>query len=62
MWLPEQDNPGTYRDFALLVLLPKADLPDTPPYIFLGAQFLWEYQVHLELENSSPFRGELIIP
>jgi hypothetical protein len=63
LWLPIEENPGEFREFSLLVLLPKEDLEDAPPYIFLGAQFLLEYQAQVHLDCSAASNpGQLVIP
>ncbi len=53
IWLPVEDESRLYRDFSLLVLLPKNDPPDTPPYVFLGTQFLSEYRATLTCDCST---------
>jgi hypothetical protein len=51
------------RAFPLLVLLPKRDLEDAPPFIHLGTQFLLEYKAALHLDCSATDQpGKLIIP
>lgn len=63
LWLPSDDEPGVYRDFSLLALLPREELEDAPPFIHLGAQFLLEYQVQIQLDWSSLHSvGKLLIP
>lgn len=62
-WLPVE---GTllHRPFALLVLLPRQDTPDAPPYALLGVQFLIEYEVTVSLVCSQGGygAGRLAIP
>jgi hypothetical protein len=62
LWLPIQENPGAFRSFSLLALLPQQELPDAPPYVYLGAQFLLEHQVQVALDGASPVSGRLVIP
>jgi len=66
LWLPIAEDSGLHRDFSLLVLLPKEDLPDAPPFIHLGTQFLMEYcaQVFLDCSSGNPAAssGQLLIP
>jgi hypothetical protein len=62
LWLPVQDYPHPYREFSLLVLLPRADLKDAPPFIYLGTQFLLEYQARLMIDASALNPGRLMIP
>jgi hypothetical protein len=66
MWLPNQSNLGLLEPFPLLVLLPQRDLPDAPPFVMLGAQFLMEYRVRVELDCAlipgAPRCGQLMIP
>jgi hypothetical protein len=52
-----------HRDFSVLALLPKHDVADIPPYIFLGTQFLFEYRAELVLGCSAEIpAGRLVIP
>ncbi len=62
VWLPVEENPGQYRDFSLVVLLPKRDVDGAPPFIHLGTQFLLEYQAKVILDGSPSRSGQLIIP
>jgi hypothetical protein len=63
LWLPVHEEPGRYREFSLLVLLPRQDLEGAPPYIHLGTQFLLEYRARVVLDCSSAvIPGHLIIP
>jgi hypothetical protein len=62
IWLPVEETPGLYRDFSLLVLLPKRDLPDAPPFIHLGMQFLVEYGGQVTVDGSGPGTGRLVLP
>ncbi len=66
VWLPEEGGPTLFRDLSLLALVPNSDLPDAPPYIHLGAQFLLEYRarVFLDCTAGTPgsSSGQLIIP
>jgi hypothetical protein len=66
VWLPVEENPGQYRDFSLLALLPRDDLTDAPPFAHLGVQFLLEYQAQLLLDCSSgapgSVNGKIVIP
>jgi len=54
------------RPFSLLVLLPRRDPPEELPYVYLGIQFLIEYNARLELDCSAgdprSCTGQLIIP
>lgn len=59
LWLPIQAGQTPYREFSLLVLLPRDDPEDAPPFIHLGAQFLVEYQAHVFLDGAP---GRLVIP
>ncbi|MHB1426295.1 MAG: hypothetical protein ACYC3I_24280 [Gemmataceae bacterium] len=47
MRLPIQETPGQYRPLSLLTLLPQQDVPDAPPFIQLGVQFLLEHRVEV---------------
>jgi hypothetical protein len=61
VWLPILDPLGSYRSLPILVLLPQEDLPDAPPFIHLGAQFLLEHHVQVVLDEGE--RGDrLVIP
>jgi hypothetical protein len=51
----------TPRPFQLLALLPARDLDDTPPFIRLGAEFVYANRASVEL-LTSPFEGRLVIP
>jgi hypothetical protein len=63
LWLPIEENPGEYREFALLALLPKHDVEDAPPYIHLGMQFLLEQKGQVFLDCSTPAaEGRLALP
>jgi hypothetical protein len=63
LWLPVEDGPDLYRDLSLLVLLPREDLEDAPPFIYLGTQFLLEHRAQVFLDCSSATnQGRLIIP
>jgi hypothetical protein len=63
MWLPVEHQSPIYRDFSLLALLPKKDVADTPPFIFLGTQFLAEYDARVILDCTSDIPiGQLVIP
>jgi hypothetical protein len=53
VWLPVQEVVGSYRSFSILVLLPKDDLQDAPPFIHVGAQFLLEHQARVMLDGGS---------
>src|SRR3712207_260841 len=50
LWLPIEQNLGQFRDFSLLALLPRDEVPDAPPFIHLGMQFLLEYRGQLHLD------------
>ncbi|HKB40237.1 MAG TPA: hypothetical protein VKD72_27655 [Gemmataceae bacterium] len=54
------------RPFSLLVLLPRQDPPEELPYVYLGIQFLIEYNARIELDCSSgdphSCTGQLLIP
>jgi hypothetical protein len=63
LWLPIEENPGAYHQFSLLVLLPRDELEDAPPFVHLGTQFLLEYQAQVVLDSSSLSNtGRLVIP
>ena len=62
IWLPVEATPRIYRNLSLLVLLPKDDLPDAPPFVHLGTQFLMEYQTQILLNCGPATTGELHIP
>jgi hypothetical protein len=63
LWLPVRENPGEYRPLSLLALLPKKDLEDAAPFVYLGAQFLVEHHVQVNLDCSSTTAfGQLVIP
>jgi hypothetical protein len=62
LWLPVLENPGQYRSFSVLVLLPQQEVVDTPPYIRIGIQFLMEYQIQVVLEGDSSGSSRLLIP
>jgi hypothetical protein len=63
LWLPITEEPGRFREFSLLALLPRDEPEDAPPFVHLGAQFLLEHRARLVLDCSSASRpGRLIIP
>lgn len=63
MWLPSEEIPGQMRPFSLLTLFPQQDVPDAPPFIQLGVQFLLEYQVQVVLDETGTGGGNrLLIP
>jgi hypothetical protein len=63
VWLPVENGLTLYREFSMLVLLPKNDLEEAAPFIHLGAQFLLESQAQLVLDVSSASNfGQLVIP
>jgi hypothetical protein len=63
LWLPIQENPGEYREFSLLVLLPQRELKDAPPFIHLGTQSLLEYGAQVFIDGSSiSLPGKISIP
>jgi hypothetical protein len=63
IWLPIEENAGELREFEILVLLPKRELDEAPPFIHLGTQFLLEYHSQVVLDGSSPTTpGRLVIP
>jgi hypothetical protein len=63
IWLPIEEDTSTHRNFSILALLPKHDVADVPPYIFLGTQFLFEYRAELLLGCSTETpTGRLVIP
>jgi hypothetical protein len=53
LWLPVQGN-LPHRLFSVLVLLPRQDPPEVLPYVYLGVQFLLEYEVTVTLDCSQP--------
>ena len=62
LWLPIHETPGQFRTFSLLTLLPQQDVPDAPPFIQLGAQFLLEYHIRVVLDGAKPDSTCLVIP
>jgi hypothetical protein len=63
LWLPVEENPGEYREFALLALFPKQDVEDAPPYVHLGMQFLLKQKGQVFLDCSTPAtEGRLVLP
>lgn len=62
MWLPTQETPGSFHPFPLLSLFPQQDIPDAPPFIQLGVQFLLEYQVQVVLNETVTGGHRLVIP
>jgi hypothetical protein len=63
IWLPVWESPGTYREFSLLALLPRAELDDSAPLLQLGTQFLLEHRAQVVLGCTSPRQpGKLLIP
>lgn len=62
VWLPIQETPGQSRPFSLLALLPQQDVPDAPPFIQLGVQFLLEYRIQVVLNEGGTAGNRLIIP
>jgi hypothetical protein len=63
IWLPLEDGPSLYRELPLLVLLPREDLEDAPPFIYLGMQFVLEHRAQVILDGTSPGNhGRLIVP
>jgi hypothetical protein len=63
MWLPSEETPGQKRSFSLLAMFPQQDVPDAPPFIQLGVQFLLEYQVQVVLNETGTGGGNrLVIP
>ncbi len=66
MWLHVQEHPGIPQPFDILALLPQTDVPDAPPLIHLGAQFLREFRVQVRLDSTQLVAGQscgaLVIP
>ncbi len=62
MRLPSQEAPRQFRPFSLLTLFPQQDVPDAPPFIQLGVQFLLEYQVQVVLNETATGSNRLVIP
>jgi hypothetical protein len=62
LWLAQQDNPGQYRSFSLLTLIPQTEPIDAPPFIHLGAQFLLQYQVQVSLDANPTGKSQMVIP
>jgi hypothetical protein len=62
LWLPIQEAPGQFHSFSLLALLPQQDVPDSPPFIQLGAQFLLEYHIQVVLNEIATGENRLVIP
>lgn len=62
LWIPIQEIPGHFRSFSLLTLFPQQDVPDTPPFVQLGAQFLLEHRVQVFLDGSAVGGNRLVIP
>jgi len=63
MWLPTQETSGQMPSFSLLALFPQQDVPDTPPLIQLGVQFLLEHKVQVVLNETGTGGGNrLVIP
>lgn len=63
LWLPTQETPGQMRPFSLLTLFPQQDVPDAPPFIQLGVQFLLEYKAQVVLNETGTGGGNrLVIP
>lgn len=63
MWLPCQETSGQPRPFSLLTLFPQQDIPDAPPFIQLGTQFLLEYKAQVILNETGTGGGNrLVIP
>jgi hypothetical protein len=62
LWLPIQETPGQFHSFSLLALLPQQDVPDAPPFIQLGVQFLLEYHVQVVLDETATGANRLVIP
>ena len=58
--LPVAGNPAP-RPFKLLALLPLGEVPDVPPFIRLGAEFLQANRASVQL-SSAPCAGQLVIP
>jgi hypothetical protein len=62
-WLPTQEGPGSYREFSLLAMRPQTELEDAAPFLYLGTQFLLEYQAQIHIDGSSlAAGGRLVIP
>lgn len=62
LWLPIQEIAGRLHSFSLLALLPQQDVPDAPPYIQLGTQFLLEYHVQAVLDGTTTGNSRLMFP
>jgi hypothetical protein len=62
LWLPIQEIPGHFRSLSLLALLPQQDIPDAPPFIQLGVQFLLEHHVQVVLNEAATGANRLVIP
>lgn len=62
MWLPSQETPGQMRPFSLVTLFPKQNVPNAPPFIQLGMQFLLEYHVQVILNETGTGDNRLVIP
>jgi len=62
LWLPIQETPGQFHSFSLLALLPQQDVPDAPPFIQLGVQFLLEHHVQVVLNETATGANRLVIP
>jgi hypothetical protein len=60
--LPIYGAPGQFHSLSLLTLFPQQDVPDAPPYIQLGAQFLLEYHIEVVLNESATGDNRLVIP
>jgi hypothetical protein len=63
LWLPVEGRGAVFRNFSLLVLLPREELEGAPPFILLGTQFFLEYKSKVLLDFFSIENpGGLIVP
>lgn len=60
--LPIYGAPGQFHSFSLLTLFPQQDVPDAPPYIQLGVQFLLENHIEVVLNESATGDNRLVLP
>jgi hypothetical protein len=62
LWLPAQEDGGLLHALSLLVLLPRQEPPDIPPFALLGTQFLLEHRARVILDSTVPGGDRLVCP
>jgi len=66
VWFPTLGPSLLFVPFELVVQLPQTDLPDTPPFILLGNQFLVEHRARIQIDANQMAPefpcGQIIFP